>query len=119
MYTVVDDACMTFEFFFVCLFFQRTDTLSRKKMLHTKTLLAAVYDCITSHNIIVIYYACTYNVDDLYHIEWIDPPDMVKIVYIIGTYYIMRTPDIYTCLLHSRKAWAANIAIEWLPCRSI
>ena len=33
-----------------------------------------------------IFYECTYNIDDLYHIERIDPLGMVKIVYITGAY---------------------------------
>ena len=36
-----------------------------------------------------------------------------------GRLYCMRVHRIYTWLLDSRKAWAANIAIEWLPCTSI
>ena len=31
---------------------------------------------------------------------------------------ILHVHRIYTWLLDSRKAWAANIAIKWLPCRS-
>ena len=56
---------------------------------------------------------CAYNIDDLFHTRRIDPPGMEKVVYIVCAY------TGYTWLLDSRKAWAANIAVEWLPCTSI
>ena len=37
-------------------------------------------------------------------------------LYFMRVLYVHR---IYMWLLDSRKAWAANIAIEWLPCTSI
>ena len=49
----------------------------KKKMLHAKTHVAAVHDYKTTQ-IIVIYYACTYNIDDVYHVGRLD---------IIGAYY--------------------------------
>ena len=113
-----------FSFFFF--FFQGTNKLSRKKMAR-KNHLAAVFDCRTiivgyynNNNNIIIELACEYNVDDLYHTGRIDPPGTEKVVYIVCTYYsIIRIHRIYTWLLDSRKAWAANIAIELLPCTSI
>ena len=57
-------------------------------------------------------HTCAYNIGDLYHTGRIDPPGMEKVVYIVCAYY---TYTVYTWLLDSRKAWAANIAIEWLP----
>ena len=39
-----------------------------------------------------------------------------------GRLYCMRilyVHQIYAWLLDSRKVWAANIAIEWLPCTSM
>ena len=68
-------------------------------------------------------YACAHNIDDLYHTGPIDPPRMVKIVCIVCAYNIniMYAHNLYTgyiLLLDSRKAWAANIAIEWLPLTS-
>ena len=97
-----------FKFFFL----QGTDTFKKDVARKKKQKNPACYILfmtveLASHNIIAlyyVYYACACNIDDFYHIGRIDPPGMVKIV--------------YTRLLHSRKAWAANIAIEWLPCRS-
>ena len=62
-----------------------------------KTHLTAVYDCRTTQ-IIVIYYACTYN------IRRIDPPDMEKIVYIIGVYYTY-TRYIRGYYIHVKHGW--------------
>ena len=74
--------------------------------------------CNNNNNIIIIQLACAYNIDDLYHTGRIDPPGMEKVVYIVCAYYTY-VHRIYKRLLDSRKAWAANIAIEWLPCTSI
>ena len=77
-----------------------------------KNHLAAVFDCRTIivgyYNNIIIQLACTcaYNIDDLFHTGRIDPPGMEKVVYIVCVH------QIYTWPLDSRKAWAANIAIE-------
>ena len=56
------------------------------------THLATVFDCRTVivgyYNImIIIQLACAYNIDDLYHTGWIDPPGMEKVVYIVCVYY--------------------------------
>ena len=59
--------------------------------------------------------ACAYNVDDLYHTGRIYLPGMEKVVYIVCAYYTY-VHRVCTWLLDSRKAWEANIAIEWLPC---
>ena len=93
----------------------------QKKNCHKNTHLAAVFDCrtiIVGFYNVIIQLACAYNIDDLYHTGRIDPPGMEKVVYIVCAYYAY-IHRICMWLLHSHKAWAANIAIEWLPCPSI
>ena len=114
-------------FIYLSLFFfylvTRDQLTKQKKKLSQETHLAAVFDCRTVivgyyNVIIIIQLACAYNVDDLYHTGRIDLPGMEKVVYIVCAYYTY-VHRICTWLLDSRKAWAANIAIEWLPCTSI
>ena len=102
-----------FIYLFITFFFQGTDTLSRKKMLHAKTQFAVVYDYRTIVILLCMHIqyrrslpyradrSARYGKDRLYYRRLL---------------YVHR---IYMWLLHSRKAWAANSAIEWLPCRSI
>ena len=62
------------------------------------THLAEVFDCRTiivgyynynNNNIIIIKLACAYNKDDLYHSWRIDPPGMVKVVYIDFFFFLL------------------------------
>ena len=47
---------------------------------------ASGYRCVTLVITCILLYACAYNIEDLYHTGRIDPPGMVKVVYIVCAY---------------------------------
>ena len=104
----------TYLFIYLLLFFFKGPT-KQKKNCHKKNHLAAVFDCRT----IIVGYQYYYAYMCIQYRRSLPYRADRSARYGKGRLYCMRVHRICTWLLDSRKAWAANIAIEWLPYTSI